>query len=424
MVESSTTRFFNIFRIPELRNKIFFTLLMIAIYRIGIFIPVPGVNMKSLEALMGQGTLLNMFDLFAGGGLRSFSIFAMGVIPYINASIIMQLLTVVIPALERLAKEEGEIGRRKITQYTRYLTVVLAFVEAFGMSTWLRNLGVLEGIGLFYLLNVSITLTAGSLFLMWIGEIITEYGAGNGVSLIIFSGIIARIPSAVFQSGRLISVGQMNPFFLIFFLIVGVGVFVAVIYMQEAQRKIPIQYARRVVGRRVYGGQSSYLPLRVNQGGVLPIIFASSVLLFPSTLAQFLPNIKRFADIFSPGSLLYISLYALLIIFFTYFYSSIVFNPDEIADNIKKYGGFIPGIRPGRYTSEYINEINTRINFIGAIFLAILAVAPSFIRSSQIGAFTSVFFGTGVLIVVGVAVETVRQLESQLIMRHYEGFLK
>lgn len=424
MVESPTTRFFNIFRIPELRNKILFTFLMIAIYRIGIFIPVPGVNMKSLEALMGQGTLLNMFDLFAGGGLRSFSIFAMGVIPYINASIIIQLLTVVIPALERLAKEEGEIGRRKLTQYTRYLTVVLAFVEAFGMSTWLRNLGVLEGIGIFYLLNVSITLTAGSLFLMWIGEIITEYGAGNGVSLIIFSGIIARIPSAVFQSGRLISVGQMNPFFLIFFLIIGIGVFVAVIYMQEAQRKIPIQYARRVVGRRVYGGQSSYLPLRVNQGGVLPIIFASSVLLFPSTLSQFLPTMKRFADILSPGSLLYISLYALLIIFFTYFYSSIVFNPDEIAENVKKYGGFIPGIRPGKYTSEYINEINTRINFIGAIFLAVLAVAPSFMRSSQVSAFTSVFFGTGVLIVVGVAVETVRQLEAQLIMRHYEGFLK
>jgi len=424
MVESSAARFFNIFRIPELRNKILFTLLMIAIYRIGIFIPVPGVNMKSLEALMGQGTLLNMFDLFAGGGLRSFSIFAMGVIPYINASIIIQLLTVVIPALEKLAKEEGEVGRRKITQYTRYLTVVLAFVEAFGMSTWLRNLGVLEGIGTFYLLNVSITLTAGSLFLMWIGEIITEYGAGNGVSLIIFSGIIARIPSALLQSGRLISVGQMNPFFLIFFLIVGIGVFVAVIYMQEAQRKIPIQYARRVVGRRVYGGQSSYLPLRVNQGGVLPIIFASSVLLFPSTLSQFLPNMKRFADILSPGSLLYISLYALLIIFFTYFYSSIVFNPDEIAENIKKYGGFIPGIRPGKYTSEYINEINTRINFIGAMFLAVLAVAPSFVRSSQMSAFTSVFFGTGVLIVVGVAVETIRQLEAQLIMRHYEGFLK
>jgi preprotein translocase subunit SecY len=424
MVESSASRFFNIFRIPELRNKILFTLLMIAIYRIGIFIPVPGVNMKSLEALMGQGTLLNMFDLFAGGGLRSFSIFAMGVIPYINASIIIQLLTVVIPALERLSKEEGEAGRRKLTQYTRYLTVVLAFVEAFGMSTWLRNLGVLEGIGTFYLLNVSITLTAGSLFLMWIGEIITEYGAGNGVSLIIFSGIIARIPSALLQSGRLISVGQMNPFFLILFLIVGIGVFVAVIYMQEAQRKIPIQYARRVVGRRVYGGQSSYLPLRVNQGGVLPIIFASSVLLFPSTLSQFLPNMKRFADILSPGSLLYISLYALLIIFFTYFYSSIVFNPDEIAENIKKYGGFIPGIRPGKYTSEYINEINTRINFIGAIFLAALAVAPSFLRSSQMSAFTSVFFGTGVLIVVGVAVETIRQLEAQLIMRHYEGFLK
>jgi len=424
MVESSAARFFNIFRIPELRNKILFTLLMIAIYRIGIFIPVPGVNMKSLEALMGQGTLLNMFDLFAGGGLRSFSIFAMGVIPYINASIIIQLLTVVIPALEKLAKEEGEAGRRKLTQYTRYLTVALAFVEAFGMSTWLRNLGVLEGIGTFYLLNVSITLTAGSLFLMWIGEIITEYGAGNGVSLIIFSGIIARIPSALLQSGRLISVGQMNPFFLIFFLIVGIGVFVAVIYMQEAQRKIPIQYARRVVGRRVYGGQSSYLPLRVNQGGVLPIIFASSVLLFPSTLSQFLPNMKRFADILSPGSLLYISLYALLIIFFTYFYSSIVFNPDEIAENIKKYGGFIPGIRPGKYTSEYINEINTRINFIGAMFLAVLAVAPSFVRSSQMSAFTSVFFGTGVLIVVGVAVETIRQLEAQLIMRHYEGFLK
>lgn len=424
MVESSAARFFNIFRIPELRNKILFTLLMIGIYRIGIFIPVPGVNMKSLEALMGQGTLLNMFDLFAGGGLRSFSIFAMGVIPYINASIIIQLLTVVIPALERLAKEEGEAGRRKITQYTRYLTVVLAFVEAFGMSTWLRNLGVLEGVGWFYLINISVTLTAGSLLLMWIGEIITEYGAGNGVSLIIFAGIVSRIPGGVFQSGRLISVGQMNPIFPIAFLIIGIGVFVAVIYVNEAQRKIPIQYARRVVGRRMYGGQSTYLPLRVNQGGVLPIIFASSVLLFPSTLSQFVPNLKSVANLLSPGSLLYIVLYALLIIFFTYFYSSIVFNPDELAENIKKYGGFVPGIRPGRYTSEYINDINIRINFVGAIFLAALAVAPSLIRSSQISAFTSVFFGSGVLIVVGVAIETVRQLESQLIMRHYEGFLK
>jgi preprotein translocase subunit SecY len=416
--------FFNVFKIPELRQKILFTLLMIGIYRIGIFIPVPGVNVKSLEALMGQGTLLNMFDLFAGGGLRSFSIFAMGVIPYINASIILQLLTIVIPALEKLAKEEGEEGRRKITQYTRYLTVLLAFVEAFGMSSWLRNLGVLEGTGFFYLLNVSIVLTAGSLLLMWIGEIITEYGAGNGVSLIIFIGIVARIPSSLFQSGRLISVGQMNPFVPILFLLVGVGVFVAVIYMQEAQRKIPVQYARRVVGRRLYGGQNTYLPLRVNQGGVLPIIFASSVLLFPSTLSQFIPNLKSVANIFSPGSMLYVALYAILVIFFTYFYSSIVFNPDELADNIKKYGGFIPGIRPGKYTSDYISDINNRINFIGAIFLALLAIAPSFVRSSQISSFTSVFFGTGVLIVVGVAVETIRQLESQLIMRHYEGFLK
>jgi preprotein translocase subunit SecY len=421
---STFTGFFNIFKIPELRQKILFTLLMIGIYRIGIFIPVPGVNMKSLEALMGQGTLLNMFDLFAGGGLRSFSIFAMGVIPYINASIILQLLTIVIPALEKLAKEEGEEGRRKITTYTRYLTVVLAFVEAFGMSSWLRNLGVLEGTGFFYIMTVSITLTAGSLLLMWIGEIISEYGAGNGVSLIIFIGIIARIPSSVFQSGRLISVGQMNPFALILFLLIGVGVFVAVIYMQEAQRKVPIQYARRVVGRRLYGGQNTYLPLRVNQGGVLPIIFASSVLLFPSTLAQFVPNLKGVANVLSAGSLLYIVLYALLVIFFTYFYSSIVFNPDELADNIKKYGGFIPGIRPGKYTSDYITDINNRINFIGAIFLALLAIAPSFVRSSQISSFTSVFFGTGVLIVVGVAVETIRQLESQLIMRHYEGFLK
>jgi len=365
-----------------------------------------------------------MFDLFAGGGLSSFSIFAMGVIPYINASIIIQLLTVVIPALEKLAKEEGEAGRRKLTQYTKYLSVVLAFVEAFGMSTWLRNLGVLEGIGLFYLINVSVTLTAGSLLLMWIGEIITEYGAGNGVSLIIFSGIVSRIPGGLFQSGRLISVGQMNPIIPILFLIVGIGVFIAVIYMNEAQRKIPIQYAKRVVGRRMYGGQSTYLPLRINQGGVMPIIFANSVLLFPSTLAQFVPSMKGFANVLAPGSALYITLYALLIIFFTYFYSSIAFNPEEVADNIKKYGGFIPGIRPGKYTAEYINDINIRINFVGAIFLAALAISPSFIRSSQISAFTSVFFGSGVLIVVGVAIETVRQLESQLIMRHYEGFLK
>ncbi len=414
----------DLFRIPDLKNRIVFTLIMLAIYRFGAHIPTPGVDTVALGKLFAHGGVLGFLDIFAGGALRRFSIMALGVIPYINASIIMQLLTVVVPAIEKLSKE-GEEGRKKITIYTRYATVFLAAIQAFGMSYWLQHLGVLRDTSMSWRLMMVVTLTAGSVLLMWIGEQISDRGVGNGISLIIFAGIVARMPSAITRTVSLIKVGEMNSIVFILFILVIVAVVAGIVTVEEAQRRIPVQYAKRVVGRKIYGGQSTFIPLKVDQSGVIPIIFASSVLLFPATVSQFFTGdmAKKIAYLFSPSSVVYVVLYAALIIFFAYFYTAIIFNPTEMADNMKKYGGFILGIRPGRPTAEYIDKVLARITLGGAVFLAGVAVLPLILtRAANITTFY--FGGTSLLIMVGVALETVHQIEAQLIMRHYEGFMR
>lgn len=415
----------NIFKMGELRHKVLFTLGMLLVFRFGAHIPVPGIDPAAMERLFQNGGLLGFLDMFAGGALKRFSIFAMGIAPYINASIIMQLLTVVIPRLGELAKQ-GEEGRKVMTQYIRYGTIVLGAIQAFGMSFWLKNLGVIGNFTFFHVLVIVATLTAGTAFLMWLGEMITANGIGNGISIIIFAGIVANLPSGVIQTISLIKVGGVNILAIAAFIVIAVLVIAAIIYINEGQRRIPVQYAKRVVGRRVYGGQSTHIPLKLNQAGVIPVIFASSILLFPATIAQFFAG-NRFSqmivNLFSPSSVLYNILYALLIIFFTYFYTAIVFNPVEMADNLKKYSGFIPGIRPGRPTSEYIEKVVTRITLAGAVFLAFVAVLPSVIIGFT-GVQTLYLGGTGLLIVVGVTLDTMRQLESQLMMKQYEGFMK
>lgn len=415
----------NIFKMGELRHKILFTLGMLLVFRFGAHIPVPGIDPAAMERLFQNGGLLGFLDMFAGGALKRFSIFAMGIAPYINASIIMQLLTVVIPRLGELAKQ-GEEGRKVMTQYIRYGTIILGAIQAFGMSFWLKNLGVIGNFTFFHVLVIVATLTAGTAFLMWLGEMITANGIGNGISIIIFAGIVANLPSGVIQTISLIKVGGVNILAIAAFLVIAVLVIAAIIYINEGQRRIPVQYAKRVVGRRVYGGQSTHIPLKLNQAGVIPVIFASSILLFPATIAQFFAGngfSQMIVNLFSPSSVLYNILYALLIIFFTYFYTAIVFNPVEMADNLKKYSGFIPGIRPGRPTSEYIEKVVTRITLAGAVFLAFVAVLPSVIIGFT-GVQTLYLGGTGLLIVVGVTLDTMRQLESQLMMKQYEGFMK
>jgi len=412
----------NVFRIPDLRKKMLFTLLIMVIFRIAAHIPVPGVNLALLEQKFHGAGILNFLDLFSGGALRRFSVMAMGVNPYITASIIMQLLIVVIEPLKELAKE-GVEGRKKISQYTRYGTVILGIIQATGMAIWLRSIVINPGVFSFVL--IVLTLTAGTVLLMWLGELITARGIGNGVSLIIFAGIIARMPQSLFQIFQQIRTGQTNFFVAFLLLIVAIAAIAAVVFVQEGQRKIPVQYAKRVVGRKVYGGQSTHLPLKVNQAGVIPIIFASSVLMFPLTIAQFLsPNLSaKFSGWLGPSSIIYNLLYVLLIIFFTYFYTAMTFNPEEIADNMKKYGGFIPGLRPGRSTAEYINRVLVRISLAGAIYLAVIAVLPNIVigfsnlQNAYLG-------GTALLIVVGVALDLVRQMEAHLLMRNYEGFMK
>ncbi|PYM62094.1 MAG: preprotein translocase subunit SecY, partial [Candidatus Rokuibacteriota bacterium] len=380
-----------------------------------------------------QNTLLGLVDLFSGGNLRSLTIFALGIMPYISASIILQLLTVVMPALERLAKE-GEAGRKKITQYTRYGTIGLSAFQSMFIAIGLESMNDPNGAALvphpgwgFRLLTM-LTLTAGTSLIMWIGEQISEKGIGNGISLIIFAGIVVRMPSALEGTYQLLRTGEMKPIVIIGILVLMLAVTAAVIIMQEGQRKIPVQYAKRVVGRRVYGGQSTHIPLRINTAGVIPVIFASSLILFPATLARFVPTwwMQAVSESLSPGPLprhsLYYLLYMGFIIFFTYFYTAIVFNPNDLADNMKKYGGFIPGVRPGRKTAEFIDRTLTRITLPGAVFLALISVLPDFlIRSFNVPFY---FGGTSLLIVVGVALDTVRQMESHLLMRHYEGFLK
>ena len=422
--------FQNVFKIPELKRRVIMTAVLLIAYRVGAHVPTPGIDGEALARVFdqAQNTLLGMVDLFSGGNLRRLSIFALGIMPYISASIILQLLTVVIPALERLAKE-GEAGRKKITQYTRYGTIVLSVVQSIGIAVGLESMRP-DGIpivphpGWGFRLLTMITLTAGTALIMWIGEQISEKGIGNGISLIIMAGIVVRLPSAILASYTLIVNREMSLFTFLIIVAAMVAVTAAVVLMQEGQRKIPVQYAKRVVGRRVYGGQSTHIPLRINTAGVIPVIFASSLILFPATITRFVPHpwMQAFADAMSPGRFTYTLLYMGLIIFFTYFYTAIVFNPIDLADNMKKYGGFIPGVRPGKKTAEYIDRTLTRITLPGALFLALISVLPDMlIRWFNVPFY---FGGTSLLIVVGVALDTVRQMESHLLMRNYEGFLK
>ncbi len=443
----------NVFRIPDLRNRVLFTLAMLAIYRLGGHIPTPGIDANQLERFFAanQGSLLGFIDLFSGGTFRRLTVFALGIMPYITASIILQLLTVVVPTLEKLQKE-GELGRRKITQWTRYLTVGLAFMQAAGIALTLQNSegGFVLNPGIGFILMTMLSLTTGTAFIMWLGEQITERGIGNGMSLIIFTGIVIGLPHAMNEIYTNVFITrQWSIFHLLIILAVMVAVVGFIVLVERGERRIPVQYAKRVVGRRMMGGQSTHLPLKVNAGGVIPVIFASSLLAFPQTLNQvaFVRNSPYLTGLLSAinnSSPLYPVLFTVLIIFFCFFYVSIIFNPNEAADNMRKYGGFIPGIRPGKNTAEYMNKILTKITVVGGLYLAILSLIPQIMiqgiklqRIPGIGNFIDQWFprwlldglgvqfyfgGTSLLIVVGVAMDTVNQIEAQLIMRHYEGF--
>jgi preprotein translocase subunit SecY len=420
--------FQNIFKIPELKSRVLFTLALLAVYRIGAHIPTPGIDGRELSKFLTEraGALMGFFDIFTGGALSQMAIFALGVMPYISASIIFQLLTVVIPAIGKLAKE-GEAGRKKIVRYTRYATVFIAAIQSFGISVGLEGMAggaFVQNPGWSFRLMTMITLTSGTIFLMWLGEQITERGIGNGISLIIFAGIVAGLPNAVISTIRLVQAGELSIFFVIFLIVMMVAVVVAIIYMERGQRKIPVQYAKRVVGRKVYGGQTTHLPLKINTAGVIPPIFAASIIMFPATVAGFIaiPWVQAIARQLSPGTLLYTVLYVGMIFFFAYFYTAIIFNPVDIADNLKKYGGYIPGIRPGQKTSEYIYRVLSRLTFVGAIYLAVVCIIPEIL----IGRFNVPFYfgGTSLLIAVGVSLDTISQIESHLITRSYEGFLK
>ncbi|HHY39816.1 MAG TPA: preprotein translocase subunit SecY [Syntrophaceticus sp.] len=410
-------------KVIDLRKKVLFTLLMFLVFRIGAHVPVPGVDPAALEKLL-QGQLFGIFDVISGGAFRRLSIFAMSITPYINASIIMSLLQVVIPRLEQLAKE-GESGRKVIAQYTRYGAVLLGLIQAIGMTVALGRQGIFVNPGVSSYLLAIITLTAGTALLMWIGEMITEKGIGNGISLIIFAGIVSRLPSGLMSIAQQLSAGTINVGSIIILVVLGLLIIAGVVAVNEGQRRISVQYAKRVTGRKVYGGQSTHIPLKVNQAGVIPIIFAMSILLFPVQIARFIdhPWARAIESSLSFGTVLNSVIYALLIIFFTYFYTAIVFNPMDVADNLKKYGGFVPGLRPGRPTGEYISRVLTRLTLAGAIFLALIAILPNFmIALTNIP--TLYFGGTALLIVVGVALETMKQFESYLLMRHYQGFMK
>ncbi len=412
----------NVFQIPELRQKIVFTLIMFLVFRAGTHIPVPGVDAAVIEELFTSGNLFGLLDLFAGGALSKFSIFAMSITPYINASIIMQLLTVVVPTFERWSKE-GQDGRKKLTQITRYGTVVLGFMQALGMALGLKHAIINPGIG--SILLIALTLTAGTTFLMWLGEQITEKGIGNGISLIIFAGIVSRLPDGIYVIYQYFEAGTVGLFKLLLFLTIAIAMIVLVIAIQQGQRRIPVQYAKRVVGRKMYGGHSTHIPLKVNQAGVIPIIFASSVLMFPVTIAQFIDVewVKTVAGWFAWGTPLQTTLYALLILFFTYFYTAVTFNVSDMAENMKKHGGFIPGLRPGKPTADYLDRVMTRITLAGSLFLALIAILPNFVVWAT--DIQGVYFGgTALLIVVGVALDTMKQIESLVLMRHYQGFMK
>lgn len=421
----------NISKIPELNKRIFITLGLLAVFRIGIFVPTPGIDAQALLAFFNQakGTLLGFIDMFSGGALRNLSVFSLGIMPYISSSIILQLLTVTIPHLEKLSKE-GESGRRKIVQYTRYGTILLSVIQGLGIAIGLESMKGPAGElivpipGWSFRLLAVITLTSGTAFIMWLGEQITERGIGNGISLIIFAGIVANLPSAVNNTFSLVRTGEMNFLFVIFVLIFAIAIIAFIIFMELGQRRIPIQYPKRVVGRKVYGGQSTHLPLKINSAGVIPPIFASSIIIFPATAANFIniPWIKAIAAALNPTGIWYNLLYIPAIIGFTFFYTAIQFNPNDIAENLKKNGGFVPGIRPGHHTAEYIDRILRRITLWGALYLSFVCVLPSVL----IGRFNVPFYfgGTALLIVVGVALDTAQQVESHMLARSYEGLLK
>ncbi|MGB5159046.1 preprotein translocase subunit SecY [Desulfobacterium sp. N47] len=423
--------FQNIFKIPELKKRVIVTLGLILVYRIGVHVPVPGIDSVALASFFAKakGTLLGLFDMFSGGAFEKLSVFALGIMPYISASIILQLLTVAVPHLERLSKE-GEQGRKKITQYTRYGTVLLSIIQGFGISIGLESMTSPGGAAIvifpgwgFRLITV-ITLTAGTAFIMWLGEQITERGIGNGISLIIFAGIICRMPNAIANTFKLVSTGEMSIFLVILLLIFMVAVVAVIIFAEQGQRRIPVQYAKRIIGRKMYGGQSTHLPLKLNTSGVIPPIFASSIMMFPATIASFIKidTMQNFAKSLTPGSLIYEILFVGLIIFFCYFYTAITFNPVDVAENMKKHGGYIPGIRPGKRTSDYIDKVLNRITLGGAIYISCICVLPSILISKLKVPFY--FGGTALLIVVGVAIDTISQIESHMISRNYEGFLK
>ena len=423
--------FQNAAKIAELRKRIVFTLIMLAVYRVGVAVPTPGIDGQALAVFFEQAssTVFGLVNLFSGGALERFSIFALGIMPYISASIILQLLTVVVPSLERLSKE-GEAGRRKITEYTRYGTVGLALLQGFFISIGLEQIrtpsggSVIFDPGWSFRIMTVITLTSGTAFIMWLGEQITERGIGNGISLIIFAGIVASIPSAITSTIEFVREGELGVMVVALIVILMIAVVAAIIVMERGHRRIPVQYAKRVVGRRMYGGQSSHLPLKLNTAGVIPPIFASSILVFPTTIAGFSDSswAKTVAELLAPGSWLYNLSYVALIIFFCYFYTAVVFNPTDVADNMKKNGGFIPGIRPGQRTAEYLDRILSRVTLSGALYISAVCILPTLL----IGFFNVPFFfgGTALLIVVGVALDTAAQIETQVLMRNYEGFMK
>jgi preprotein translocase subunit SecY len=447
----------NLFAVADLRNRVLFTLALLGVYRVGSHIPTPGVNTEALAILAEQtaNTMFGLYDMFSGGNLSQVTIFALGVMPYISASIILQLLAVVWPTLERISKE-GELGRRKITQYTRYLTLALAFVQSLGISFFLeRQTGIAGGLPLVYVTGWGfrfmcvLTLTTGTMFIMWLGEQITERGIGNGMSLLIFAGIVVGLPSAVLTTFDQMRTGQISLLRIVFLVVMMVVVVGAIIFVERGHRRITVQYAKRVVGRRQYGGSSTHIPLKVNTGGVIPVIFASSILAFPATIATMFESGswgRAVSDQLAYGMPLYNLMYIGGIIFFCYFYTAIIFNPDDVAENMRKYGGFVPGIRPGKRTAEYIDTILARLTLVGALYLSAVAILPEFLLTGfrvapipfvgeQLDALlplwvtqgvgiTFFFGGTSLLIVVGVAMDTVNQVESQLIMRHYDGFMK
>jgi preprotein translocase subunit SecY len=421
--------FANMFKIPELRKRLVFTLAMLFVYRVGIFITTPGVDRNVMRNIMASqsGTFLGMFNLFSGGALEQLSIFALGIMPYVSASIILTLLSAVVPTLEEL-RQEGESGQRKLNQYTRYGTIVLSAVQSTGIALFLEGLNnsqgqfgdVVANPGWGFRVITCISLTTGTAFIMWVGEQITERGVGNGISLIIFAGIVADLPDALFHTGSQVKIGQIQPISLLVVLAIMFAIVAIIVFFERAQRRIPIQYAKRMVGRKMYGGQASHLPLKVNAAGVIPPIFASSLLMFPNTLANFnVPGMQKLQQIIQPGDWRYTVVYVSLIVFFAFFYTAIQFQPVQVADNLKKQNAFIPGIRPGKATADFIDNVMTRITFCGALYMALVCVIPDFLHRQFKVPFY--FGGTSVMIVVGVALDLVQQIESHLITRHYEG---